>query len=829
MSTKQSARFDYLGEADRLFGALGLWMHGHKAVVFLSAVALLAAGAFFAAQIRTDNSFGSYFDADDPAYVAYLDYQEEFGPDEVAYLLYSVPNSSAGAFDLAAMQRIAELTETLEYEVPFVKDATSLSNVEFIAADGDFLEIHELALDMPEDQAALSARGRAMMGKPSYRGAIVDDTATHGAIILEMTVSSTEPVNRLRLDPEGGDGIANLYPQAASAKLQEILARPEYEGIDFRLSGDVVMNTAYNEIIANESVALSLLTLGLVSLIALVCFRMQILGLAGPLSVVVLGLALTVGFMALAGIKIGLLFLIAPTLLIAIGVAQSVHLITEFNLLRARGLDRRESVKQALERVAMPCLLAAFTTATGFMVMVGSNLRALSELAVYLSAGVMLTFVASITVMVGLMSMGRPGARAAMTAAAPPGVLHRLLGKVARFNKRRPFTVVMAFGCVFAAAFAGMGKLHVGFNFLDEFKPHVEFHEHTSYIQDVMGGMLNVVFVYDAGEPDGAKSKKLLAHLDDFQAYADTSPIVEKSYSLVDILKDINQSFHADDPAYYRLPDSDELIAQYLLMYEISGGGELADYLSGDHSRASLELRVDLTDSRHVRALIEDLQGYLAEHPLQTPEAPDMAVRTTGIGLLWVKMAQYIADSQMWGYGLAFSIIALVLCLAFQSAKVGLLAMIPNLFPAILVLGLMGWLGMHLDYFRLLLATVAIGIAVDDTVHITTRMRTEFLRCGNYEQAIRDSLLSTGRALFITTLVLSLAFLVYWASDMAVLADFGTLLAITMVAALVADLFLLPCLVLLLKPFGPESRSEPMAGSADSEFTPPSTQLPGNA
>jgi predicted RND superfamily exporter protein len=168
-------------------------------------------------------------------------------------------------------------------------------------------------------------------------------------------------------------------------------------------------------------------------------------------------------------------------------------------------------------------------------------------------------------------------------------------------------------------------------------------------------------------------------------------------------------------------------------------------------------------------------------------------------------MGDYIAQSQIQGYLLAFTFIAGILCLAFRSLKVGMLAMIPNLFPVILILGAMGAIGMNLDYLRMLLATVAIGIAVDDTVHMTSRIRKEFLRCRNYEQAISIGLLSVGRPVMITSIILSLSFLVYLASDMAVLAGFGILLSVTVVTALLADLFLLPALLLVFKPFGAES------------------------
>ena len=345
--------------------------------------------------------------------------------------------------------------------------------------------------------------------------------------------------------------------------------------------------------------------------------------------------------------------------------------------------------------------------------------------------------------------------------------------------------------------------MQVSFNFLEDFKPHTQFRQHTDYVQDVMGGMLNVVFIYEAQEPEGAKSAALLAHLESLQARAEESPLVRKTYSIVDIIKDINQSFHGDDPAYHRLPEDDELIAQYLLLYEISGGDELQDYMSGDYQRTTLELRVDMVDSATIGGLIGELQDYLQANP-----APGARVEITGIGLLWLKMGDYIAQSQIEGYLLAFIFIAAILCLAFRSFKVGMLAMIPNLFPIVLILGVAGAMGMHLDYFRLLLATVAIGIAVDDTVHMTSRIRKEFRRCGNYEEAVSRGLVSVGRPIIITSAILSLAFLVYLVSDMEVLASFGILLSITIVTALLADLFLLPALVLTFRPFGNEREPE---------------------
>jgi hypothetical protein len=163
----------------------------------------------------------------------------------------------------------------------------------------------------------------------------------------------------------------------------------------------------------------------------------------------------------------------------------------------------------------------------------------------------------------------------------------------------------------------------------------------------------------------------------------------------------------------------------------------------------------------------------------------------------------YITQSQIRGFLLAFSVIAALMCFVFQSLKTGLLAMVPNLSPVVLTLGVMGWLDMPLDYVRLLIATVAIGIAVDDTIHHMTRFRYEFLRSGSYEQALEASTVDVGRALVITSVVLVAGFLVFLLSSLDSMASFGVLLATTIGVALVADFLLMPALVLTLKPWGP--------------------------
>ena len=315
-----------------------------------------------------------------------------------------------------------------------------------------------------------------------------------------------------------------------------------------------------------------------------------------------------------------------------------------------------------------------------------------------------------------------------------------------------------------------------------------------------MSGNYSIVYVFDSGESDGIKEPSVLREIERVQREAERHPLVTKTYSVVDLMKDINQSFHNGDPAYYAIPESRELVAQYLLVYEMSGGEEIRDYLSMDYARATLELRCKMVSTSRLQGIVEQIDAHLDEEPLQAS-----TVSVSGIGALWLKFVDYITWSQIQGALIALTVVSLMMIVVFRSVKIGLLSMIPNISPVILVLGGMGWVGVPLDYYRLLIAPVAIGIAVDDTIHLMTRYHHEFGKLGDYENALYASMEGVGRALFITSAILVGGFLMNVFSVMDGQKSFGVLLAGVIAAALVADFLLMPALILWLKPFGPES------------------------
>jgi predicted RND superfamily exporter protein len=236
-------RQDAMSGLGRLFTAVGTWSYDHRWIVLLASFAVCGLAGYLASGARIDNSVAAFFDTDDPAYGAYLRYREDFESDEIGYIVY---RAEGGAWDLGVMRQIEQLTRALEDEVPFVKEVTSLSNVEFMeGAPPDDILVYDLLTEFPESQEELFVIRDKVMKKPIYVGGLVSADTELGAVIVEMSRSSVDSVEQIRLDPDGGDGLGNLYPQVSFEAIEAILQRPEYSGLEFFHTGDVAINATY--------------------------------------------------------------------------------------------------------------------------------------------------------------------------------------------------------------------------------------------------------------------------------------------------------------------------------------------------------------------------------------------------------------------------------------------------------------------------------------------------------------------------------------------------------------------------------------------------------
>lgn len=794
------------------FASIAGWSFDHRWWVVLLALSLLAGSVGLASKAEIDSSYEAYFDLDDSAYLAYETFRDDFGSDEVSYILYAAPDFEFGPWNFEIMQKIVSLTEDLEENVPFIYEVRSLANAELMVGNEDGIEIRKIADDFPDSQEELLALREQYLSKPMMVGGILSADALYGAIVIEMDRTSTDPLEEIRFDPEGGDELGNLYPQITDDSISEILSRPQYEGIEFYHSGDVPLNAIYNNIISEESAYLNALTALSIALVLFFFFR-SFAGVAAPVFVVQMSVAATVAFVVLIGWKLDLSFGSVPTLLTAIGVAHSVHILSEFRRRFFSLGDRRRALVETLSLVGAPCLMTSLTTAVGFSAMSFVPIKSISHMGTYSAFGSLVAFLLSMNVLLALLSFGPKAPRkiGGPDKEKPPLAsrsVEKILTSSHNFVIRRRLTILIAAALLLGLSLVGAGRLIVDANWLNDLSDSLPIKANTTYIDEKMGGLINLILLFDGGAEGSIMEPEVLREIDRIQSFANNFPLVRKSYSITDIIKDLNQTFHADDPAYHTIPDSRELIAQYLILYESAGGSETDKHVSPDYRHAPLELRLRISMTSEVKELAKAIDDEVARSPLHASN-----FEMTGIGALWLKLLDYIVTSQVMGFSLAFLTIAVLMCLVLRSIKTGLIAMIPNLVPVLVTLGTMGWLGIPLDYSKVSIAAVAMGIAVDDTIHLILRFRHEFKLCGRYADALGRALLDVGQALVITSISLVAGFSVLLLSVLDSQATQGMLLSATIIMALIADFLLMPALILTLKPFGPE-RAAPVATSA---------------
>lgn len=615
------------------FGRLAGWCFDHRFLVALTCLALFSCSFLLATKVQTDASYESYFNEGDDTFEAYQKYLDDFGSDEVGYIGFEVPDLPYGVWNVEAMAALIELTEALEDEVPFVYEVTSLANAEYTVGTEEGLEITKIRDEWPLTQEELLARRDGYLNKPLLVGGIVNQDASFAAILIEMDRTSTDPDEEIVWDPAKPGELENKYPQISDTKIMEILERPEFSLFRFYPSGDVPINAFFNRVVESEWLSLLGVTLIVISVLQAVVFR-SFIGVAAPIFVLLLTAFTTVAFMVVVGYKIGLSFTATPTLLAAIGVAYCVHVLSEFRLQIAKTGDRREALVATMSLVGLPSLLTAVTTAVGFACMSFVPIRTMAEGAIYQSFGVLAAYFFSVTVLLSALSFGRrrptwaqraAGTAAAGTATAGPAgggeanLATRVLDRVATFNLEHRFGLLIAFALFTAACIAGATRVAVDSNWLADFWEESPVRLNIVKVDDAMGGMSNVIYLFDGGAEDAIKEPAVLREIERLEALALEEPhLVRKTYSIVDIVKDLNQSFHADDPAYHRIPDTREEVAQYLLLYESSGGEEAMELVSPDYRVASLELRIRIGRTVHMAKLVDRLDTALGERPSST-------------------------------------------------------------------------------------------------------------------------------------------------------------------------------------------------------------------
>jgi hypothetical protein len=582
----------------------------------------------------------------------------------------------------------------------------------------------------------------------------------------------------------------------------------DFDSPDFPISlaGSPVVLQTVKQSMRRDMMRFVRLTILVIAVLLFVLFR-RASAVFLPIVVVVLSLVATIGLMTACGRALKLPTNVLPSFLLAVGVGDSVHILVLFFRSLEAGVEKREAIVSALEHSGLPVILTSLTTAGGLASFAPSALAPIADIGIFAPAGVMFALLLSLLLLPALLAV--VPLRARKPATGEGGMLRtwidRVLVACGDLAAGRPWSVIAVWAAVLCVAGVGAARLDFAHNPLEWLPETKPVRLATEQIDHELRGSITMEVVLTREEENGWYDPDALRSLEDFsrfaEQYEDGEVFIGRAFSLVDVLKEIHKALNANDPRYYDVPSDRDLIAQEFLLFENSGSDDLEDLVDSQFRQARLTLKGPWLEVGTYSAAFVDLEAGLRER-----FDSDTEIVLTGVLPLMMRTMNAVMISMATSYCIAFVVITGLMMLLIGSARLGLVAMLPNLAPILCALGVMGWFGLQLDVFTLLIGSIALGLAVDDTIHFMHNYRRYLAEGNDSREAIQRTLATAGRAMLVTTLVLSSGFLIFTLSSMNNIFNFGMLTAFAIAVALLADFLLAPALMQVIH--GRDSRRD---------------------
>ncbi|MBU4192025.1 MAG: MMPL family transporter, partial [Proteobacteria bacterium] len=455
----------------------------------------------------------------------------------------------------------------------------------------------------------------------------------------------------------------------------------------------------------------------------------------------------------------------------------------------------------AVEEVGWPLVFSALTTVAALVSFLFIPLRPIRWVGLTSASLVFLACVIVLTLLPALLSFGRDGTPEAEKADARESRIQRLMGWLAGVSLRRQKLALIVLAVGMGVCLVGTSRIDVSFDVLKTFGRKVPYVDRIYSVgQSQVGSLYSYNLALEFDQPGAAKDPDNLQKFDQLVAEIDNLELTKKTTSLLQILKDLNQVMHEGDPVWYRLPESRDMVAQLLLLYENAGGDEVERWIDYDYQRLKLQVEMGHYNSGEAARELHWIREEAARL------FPDAHVVLTGSISQYTVMQDYVSFGQIKSFFIAFTVVTLLLMIVFGSLRIGLIAMIPNIAPVLVVGAIMGFADIPLDLVTVTIMPMLLGLAVDDTIHFINHSQLEFERCRDYALSNRRTFLAVGGALLMTTVVLTLNFSAYMVSVVNIFVSMGFLVGAGLFAALAADFFITPVLLSMTKPFGPERR-----------------------
>ena len=714
---------------------------------------VLAITLFFAWQIRNLSFKTSIHDLqieDLPETARYEDFKKLFGSDEIIRVVVKGRN----VFDALTFRKIEQLAE----------NAAQIDGVRRV-------------ISLPGIKKAVDVTGNWSMEK--FR------TVVSGADLFQNNLFSTDgKTTALTLVLKN-----EAAPDDVIQSVRKLIAGTSTDLTLYQI-GMPLVSEALAKFTEKDFSRLPPITLLLIAIILFCLFR-KLRYILIPLTCVGLALIWTFGLMALLRIPLSMLTMIVPVFLIAVGTAYCLHIVCEYIACSKRADSPADVTALTFSYIAFPTFLAVLTTIIGLGSLLVNRITMIQEFAIFSIFGMVSILIIVLTFLPAALSLVPIPAKKPNEETGTPSLFQRYIDRIVDLNLKHQKITLPVIGLLIVICLIGIFRMRVETNPVGYFKENTPVKRNFNDIYRHLSGSFPINVVMGSPQGDYFENPTHLADIARLQGFMEKLPGVDKTISVADYLKLVNYALNKFEQQHYVLPQEGFEVRMAINNYTtLLGQDMLTRFMSPDFSKTNILLLTHISSSKDFIQVRDEIRAHVKQH-----FSKDLVWDVTGLGMTISASSQLLTAGQVKSLSITMVLVFGIMFALFLSIKVGLIAVVPNVFPIIINFGIMGWFGIELSMATSLIASIAIGLAVDDTIHYLVRYNREFKTDLDEKRAIRDTLTHVGRPITFTTVTICVGFSVLLFSSFKPTAIFGVMMVITSLSALVGDLIVLPSLI----------------------------------
>ena len=703
-------------------------------------------------KLRVDFSLEQMFPESDPEKDVYQSFIDDFNREDDKILLVYESGNPASPENISIL---AEISEMIELDVDGVESVVSLATID----DGDYFSDELTEIEREE-------KIRKLLLHPIYSNLIISKDGRVASILIDLE-----------------DDILSQDARALVVDdLEQIMNTVDWT---WHEAGIPILRTRYIQLM-NEERAIFLPISFLVAIAVLYFIFRQLKSIIVPMIAISTTLIWIAGIMSFLNITINVVSYLTFNLLMIIGASNAIHLLMKYHEGLGLGLSKKESLERVIEKIGGALFLTSFTTSVGFCSLGLTNIKITQQFGLLVGFGVILMFVLTLIIMPIILNyISLPDAKHIKRLKKGGKLL--LAERLNSWNNNNPRLIVLCSSFIFLLAIIGLNKINYNASVLEDLKPGNKLYDDLQYVEQRMGGTLPLEIIIDTKIENGSLAPD---HLKKVQVYREKVLDIKEINSAIspgDYLMLINESI---GNGFRELPISMNEALSYSIDFE-----PIQSLLSEDYSKTRISCR--MSDVPYDRGMLIRDQLYSLGKDIFDEK---VGMNVTGSTLLALSTGRHLVNNLTTSFFIAFIIIFLSIVFLFRSFSLSMIAVLPNIIPLMIAGGLMGYFGIKLRPSTAMTFSIALGIAVDNTIHFLARFREEFKNSRDYEYSVSQSLITTGKAIISTGIILSLGFFVLYFSEFVPNHEFGFLATMIIVTAVLGSLILLPVLILYVKP-----------------------------